>query len=203
MLGLEEGRLVLNAASLRGFSIIELMIALTIMGVLIALGMPSLGSYVQTARLGSMAKGFYTGVQMARTEAIRLNQPVDFVLTNTAVVPNIQTLAVANTSGRNWVVRYTDAAAAVQLVEAKSVLEGGGAGPAMTATSSSSVITFDSLGRNAANRADSINIANPAAGLCDPAGPVRCWRVAVSAGGQVRLCQPAANAASAGDTRGC
>ena len=188
---------------MRGFSIVELMIALTVMGVLIALGMPSLGSYVQTARLGSMAKGFYTGVQLARTEAIRLNQPVDFVMTNTAVAPNIQTLAVANTSGRNWVVRYTDTAAVVQLVEAKSVLEGGGAGPAMTATSSSSVITFDSLGRNAANRGETIDIANPAAGLCDPAGPVRCWRVAVSAGGQVRLCQPAVALASTGDTRGC
>ena len=191
---------MLRARRHAGFSIIELMIAITIAGVLIALGLPSLGGYIQTARLGSFAKSFYTGAQLARTEAIRLNLPVDFVLTNTPIAAGIETAAVASTTGRNWLVRYTDPLGVVQLVEAKAILDNGGASPAMTTLATNGTVTFNSLGASSLGLT-SIDIANPAAGLCDPAGSVRCWRVAVSPGGQIRMCNP--SSASATDTRAC
>lgn len=186
-----------------GFSIIELTVAITIMGVLIALGMPSLSGYMQTARLGNMAKGFYSGAQMARTEAIRRNQQVDFVMTDTPIAPGIETAAVPSATGRNWLVRFTNASGVVELVEARSVLEGGGTTPAITTASTAATISFSSLGANISGTVDQINVENPMAGLCDPAGPVRCWRIAVSPGGQIRMCNPSAASASAGDTRGC
>ena len=69
----------------RGFTLIELAVALTIAGVLLALGAPAFGTFLQNARLGTRAKSFYTGIQLARSEAIRLNLPVEFVLTDTPV----------------------------------------------------------------------------------------------------------------------
>ena len=187
----------------RGFSLVELMIAVSILGFLIALGMPSLSIYIQTARLGNMAKSFYSGAQLARTEAIRRNQAVEFVLTDTPVAPGIETAAVPSATGRNWLVRLTNASGVVQLVEARSVLEGGGLVPGMTTAGTAATISFNSLGANVAAATDTIAIANPPAGLCDPAGPVRCWNIVVSPGGQIRLCNPSAASASAGDTRGC
>ena len=186
----------------RGFSLVELSVAVSVLGILIALGMPSLSQYIQAARLGNMAKSFYSGAQLARTEAIRRNQAVDFVLTNTPIAPGIEGTAVPSVTGTNWVVLYANASG-VQLVEARSVLEGGGKVPGMTTTGTAATISFTSLGANAAATTDSIDIANPPAGLCAPAGPVRCWRLVVSPGGQIRLCDPAAASAAAGDTRGC
>ncbi len=40
------------------------------------------------------------------------------------------------------------------------------------------------------SRGDRNRFTNPALGACAPAGPVRCWSVVVSVGGQVRLCSP-------------
>jgi type IV fimbrial biogenesis protein FimT len=69
----------------RGFSIIELSVALTIAGVLLALGAPAMSGYLQNARLGTAAQSIYGGLQMARTEAVKRNQQVEFVLTNSAL----------------------------------------------------------------------------------------------------------------------
>jgi type IV fimbrial biogenesis protein FimT len=54
---------------------------------------------------------------------------------------------------------------------------------------------FNGLGRLAVVPATNpviINVTNPAAGTCrSVGGPVRCLRVTVSLGGQVRVCDPA------------
>jgi len=194
---------MLKRAGEGGFSLIELAVALAVLGVLIALGMPSFSVYIQTARLGNMAKSIYTGSQLARTEAIRRNQPVDFVLTDTPIAPGIETAAVPSVNGRNWVVALTNPAGVRELVEARSMFEGGGINPGMTTVSTAGVITFSPLGANAAAGTDRIDVANPPAGLCFPAGTVRCWQVVVSPGGQIRLCNPSGASAAAGDTRGC
>ena len=184
-----------------GFSLIELMTAITIMGILIALGMPSLNTYLQTAKLGTLARSFYTGVQLARSEAIRLNQRVDFVQTNDPVNSPASALAAASSvTGVNWVVRYVDQSGAASAVEAKSALEGGGSG--MTATGSSASITFNGLGAPATAASAQVQINAPT-GQCAPSGPLLCWQVNVSAGGQVRLCNPSITVSAVIDSRSC
>jgi type IV fimbrial biogenesis protein FimT len=186
-----------------GLSIIELSVALSIVGVLLALGMPSLSGYLQNARLGSAAKSFYTGLQVARAEAIRRNAPVEFVMTSTAVASGVENALVTDVQGTNWVVRARPSASAPYvLVEAKPMLEGGGAAPAVTVAASAGLVTFNSLGGITNGVGETIVLQNPAMGLCTPAGPVRCWNVVVAPGGQVRLCNPDP-AASASDTRKC
>ena len=185
-----------------GFTIIELAVALTMVGVLLALGAPAFGGFLQNARLGTRAKSFYTGVQLARTEAIRLNLPVEFVLTDTPVnTANLENVAASSPAGRNWLVRYqpTFASGPYQLVEAKSGGEGGDLNSLQVLASNDGIV-FNGMGGTISGNAESLDISNPSGGQCAPTGPMRCWRIVVTAGGQVRLCDPTV---AAGDSRAC
>ena len=70
----------------RGFSLIELVVAIAIMGVLLSLGLPALSSYTGNIKLRAAAESFQAGVQLARGEAIRLNRGTEIILTNSAPV---------------------------------------------------------------------------------------------------------------------
>jgi type IV fimbrial biogenesis protein FimT len=198
----EEGRIVLKRSAQRGFSLVELATAITIVAILMMLGMPSFSEYIANARLGTMAQSFFSGLSLARSEAIRRNAPVQFAMTNDPVVAGIENTLNADVTGRNWVIRTSASGAAPfdsPPIETKSGLEGGGTIPRVTVNAVAPIVTFDGLGA-ATTGIGTISIQNPAAGLCAPAGPVRCWNVVVAAGGQVRLCDPAA---SVGDSRAC
>jgi prepilin-type N-terminal cleavage/methylation domain-containing protein len=107
MLGGEEGRLVLNArVQQRGFTIVELLIGITILAMLLALGAPAMGTYLQNSKLGSAASNYFQGAQMARTEAIRRNVRTEFVLTDTPIATaNLANVVAPAVNGRNWIVR--------------------------------------------------------------------------------------------------
>ena len=64
---------MLKKAAQRGFSLVELATALTIIAILMMLGMPSFSEYINNARLGAVAQSFYAGLSQARSEAIRRN----------------------------------------------------------------------------------------------------------------------------------
>ena len=191
-----------GAHGARGFTIIELAFGVALVSILLALAGPAFSGFLQNARLGTRAKSFYTGLQLARTEAIRLNLPVEFILTDTPIsTANIENVAASSPSGRNWVVRVQPAASApYQLIEAKSALEGGDLQSLQVLATTDGVI-FNGTGGTIDGSVQQLDISNPAAGLCAPAGPMRCWRVRVAAGGQVRLCDPAV--VVAGDSRAC
>ena len=208
----------------RGFTLIEVMVALTIVAVMVMMSLPSMSAYFQNAKLGSAAQTFAAGLQVARTEAIRRNAPVEFLLTDTPIVPaTIANAAVPLATGRGWVVRACDAAGLnCTLVEAKSVLEGSGqaagstpaiavlgtaaAGPAFTGSVFLNGFGAITLGAGGPNAAAEINlfIDNQSGGQCAPAGPMRCLNVRAAPGGQVRVCDPQAQGGSTvRDSRAC
>lgn len=203
---------MLTAVAQRGFTIVELLVGMTLLAVLLALGVPAMSTYLQNSKIASAASSYYTGLQTARAEAIRRNVRTEFVLTDTPVsTSDLANTLVPATSGRNWVVRAASGAAFVT-VEAKSGAEGDGgpAGPAIQVAGSASApavfdgtVPFTGFGATFGNAAYAIDISNPAAGACLlSSGNVRCRRVVVSPGGQIAACDPAA-AASAGDSRAC
>lgn len=195
------GNMHMTRAVQRGFSIIELSVALTIAGVLLALGAPAMSGYLQNARLGSMAQGVYTGLQAARVEAVKRNAPVEFVLTDSSLETATADTVVLNNTGHNWVVRARPSASdPYSAVEKKSNNANDVGGVVVTATAPQ--VVFNSLGGSGTGGATTIALTNPALGLCLPGGPVRCWNVVVQAGGQVRLCSPD-NTLASSDTRAC
>ena len=193
---------MLTKAAQRGFSLVELATAMTIIAILMMLGMPSFSEYINNARLGAVAQSFYAGLNQARSEAIRRNVAVEFAMTNTPIGPGIENSLAPDVTGKSWVIRsqtvnpgpYDSPA-----IESKSALEGGGSTPRVTILAAAPIVRFNGIGAATAG-IGTIAIENPPAGACVPTGPVRCWNIVVAPGGQVRLCDPAA---SVGDTRSC
>jgi type IV fimbrial biogenesis protein FimT len=201
---------MLNARRSRGFTLIELLVGMSIVAVIVGLGVPSLATFLQSTKLASAAKSYLIGVQTARTEAIRRNTQVEFLLTNSPVTAGVENAAALNANGANWVVRWFDpAAAAFALIEAKEAREGSAstfATPSVqiagTANPGAFVgsIVFDGFGRTVTGDEFTLDLQNPAGGACAPAGPMRCPRIRVPPGGRIALCDPVA---AAGDSRAC
>jgi type IV fimbrial biogenesis protein FimT len=171
----------------RGFTLVELMISITVLGIILMLGLPAFGSWLQNQQLRAASEGMLNGLQTARAEAIRRNLLVQIV-----VAP----------PGTGWSVTEAVSGAAIQT----RVKEEGSPNAVLTVTpNAATTVTFTSLGSVAANlnasaTATQFDISNAAGGSCQPTGPMRCLRVVVSGGGSVRMCDPSV---SLPDPRAC
>jgi type IV fimbrial biogenesis protein FimT len=59
-----------------GFSLVELMVALAVMGILIGIAIPAFDSFILSHRLSSYASAFSASARVARSEAMKRNLPV-------------------------------------------------------------------------------------------------------------------------------
>ena len=69
-----------TGATRRGFTLIELMIALAIGAILLMLGLPSFNEFLRNSEIRSTTESLVNGLRVARTEAVRRNQLVTFTL---------------------------------------------------------------------------------------------------------------------------
>lgn len=185
-----------------GFTMIELMVGIAVVAILFALGLPSMGALLQNNKLGSSAKSYMQGIQIARTEAIRLNTTTEFVLTATPIGTGIETAAVPAVAGPHWVARAASGAS-WDLIEAKSAADGSGqvGANSVQVNATAASIAFNGFGVPITGAAFSIAVTNPAGGACAAAGgTMRCQQIRVRPGGQVFLCDPAV---AASDNRAC
>jgi len=209
---------MLSRARHAGFTMIELMVAAAIVAIGLALSAPSMSAMLQNSKLTSAARSYYAGMQTARSEAIRRNLQVEFVLTNSAVTTaNVANGAAPNAGGQNWLVRAASgpAGTSYSLVEAKSGGEGANqssgapsvsisGAPVAPATVFDGIIAFNGFGEVVGANAYDLTVSNPAGGACASAGgPMRCLRIRVAPGGQLQLCDPAVAATATGDSRRC
>ena len=192
----------------RGFNLVELMIGIAIVAVLMMAGLPNLTAWLQNSHIRNAAETLQSGLQLARAEALRRNATVRFQL-----VSNLTSGCALSTSGKSWVVSLVDATGACdaapsettapQILQKKSGTEGA---PNAVIAATVSTISFNGLGRFSGGAATAtIDISNTTGGACAAVGggggPMRCLRVAVTTGGQVRMCDPAVD--DAADPRFC
>jgi prepilin-type N-terminal cleavage/methylation domain-containing protein len=91
-----------NSLDRYGFTLIELVIAISIVAITLAISGPALGQYTRTQRVKSVAREIYTNLQLARMTAIKENNKITatFVLQgpafmsltredNTDVIPGV------------------------------------------------------------------------------------------------------------------
>ena len=189
----------------RGFSLIELMVGIVILGVLMAMAVPRFSDWLRNARIRTSAEAIQNGLQLARAEAVRRNATVRFQLVNT-----IDDTCALDTAGPHWVVSMDNPAgqcasapsdtAAPRIIQVRNRAEGS---IQTLVAAGQSALVFNGLGRltpvPAANVA--IDVSSTTGGTCVASGgSVRCLRVLVSVGGQIRMCDPAL---PAGDAQAC
>lgn len=166
----------------RGFTLVELMVAVTVALFLLISGMPIMNTYVGNVRLRAGSEGMLDGLAMARNEAIRRNTTVLYRFT-----------------GAEWfvVIPGTNGASDTTLVHRAEA-----ANSPLRLTPSAGQIAFSGSGRTfPAGSSLSIQFSNPGAGACRVnGGEVTCLRIDLPASGEPRLCDPAA---ATGNTKAC
>ena len=165
----------------RGFSLIELMLAVLIISLVLAKGLPFLVDYIRNDRIRSTAEEMRDGLHAARMEAIRRNTTVRVVPDRTAwsvVLPG-----VAGDPDELLLER-----------PAKTAEE------MLTATASDAEIGFNGSGRLSAAGNFTVDIRDPNDVCAADGGDARCLRVTVAPGGMIRLCDPAL---AAGNPQAC
>ncbi len=174
-----------------GFSLVELMITITIASILAAIGLPSFSTWIQNTKVRTVTETLKNGIQLAQTEATRRSRQVTFSLTNAS--PALNATAVAN--GLNWYIQT----APLLTGESAEYIQGSqlaGAKDGVTINSNTvSTLTFNSLGRlSGGAAATSFGVSRT--------GSDRPLRVTVSPSGQVRMCDPSQTLSSSTPT-GC
>lgn len=81
-----------------GFTILEMMVTIGIFAILVALGVPSMKTWVYNNRVRAVADSLQNGLRLAQAESLRRSRQVVFSLTNTTSQSGVT--AVAN--GMYW-----------------------------------------------------------------------------------------------------
>jgi len=64
----------------RGFTMVEIAVAMTVLALMLFVAMPSIGTWLDNTRVRNTADSIQNGLQIARGEAVRRNQSVSFWL---------------------------------------------------------------------------------------------------------------------------
>lgn len=189
----------------RGFNIIELMVTVSVLAVLLAVGVPSMAEWIRNTQVRALAEALQNGLQKARGEAIKRNRPVTlWLVTPASGVPDAT--CALSASSPSWVVSLDNPAglcdagasptAAPRIVEVYGSPYGGINVSSKTsdgATDATSA-TFNSYGQTiGANPIGLINLESQKSGA-------RRLRVELAPGGGIRLCD---RDMTAGDPRAC
>lgn len=202
-----------NRSLTGGFTLIELMVTITLLAILLGLAMPSFSAWVRNSKLRAVGDSLQNGLRLAQAEALRRNRQVVFTLTNAKVDASNAASHTAVANGNYWalstVAAYTNDS--VAFIES-GVMNDVASGVRITGPAS---ICFNAMGRIAVNADPGISGANCALPTTSPAvltfnvdyadsvaGQDRPMRVTVALGGQVRMCDPAKSLAS-GYSDGC
>lgn len=191
---------MLMARRQNGLNLIELIIAIAIISMLMALGVPAFNLWIQNSQTRTAAESILNGMQIARQEAVRRNTSVRFNLTDA-------------TGGVAWSVDCVAVTANCPSgIQTRGSSEGGSNARAGIGTSTGTLgigleagtglpagVTFNGFGRvpslnigTDVSRVDITNAANANA---------RRMVILVSPGGQTRMCDPAVPLAS--NPQGC
>lgn len=184
-----------------GFTLIELVVTIALLGLLVMLAAPSFVTWIRNAQVRTVAEALQTGIRTAQAEALRRNRQVVLSFTNSvpATTTNPYAAATAVAGGRRWWIQTVpqtaagETAADAEFVGAGTLAD---SGSSMVITSSPSVtaVCFGSDGRLRNNSSPNTNGASCTAVATsfnvNQPNADRELNVMVQLGGQLRMCDP-------------
>ena len=180
-----------------GFTLLELVVTITVFGLLVAAAAPSFVTWIANSRVRAVTENLQNGLKLAQSEAIRNNRVVVFALTDDA--PSVS--ATAKAGGKSW------AALSVGLLAedaALTLVQGGELGSSAAGVTvaandgngnAKASVCFDFTGR----LTDPTNATGVTGEDCTTddvqfnvtrSGADRPLRALVNLAGQVRVCDP-------------
>jgi type IV fimbrial biogenesis protein FimT len=148
----------------KGFSLIEMMIVVAIMGIMAALASQMIGSYLLNVKLRSTAEELKESLDFSRSEAIKRNDTIKYT----------------SLSGGGWKVEgyVNDILSTLKSKPSAS-------GSKSVVTTDQAVIRFDGSGRSDVSATFQVT---PVTGSC---ADITCLNVEVIKLGKIKLCNPA------------
>lgn len=170
-----------------GFSLVEILVTIVILGIVLALGVPSYNTWIQNVQIRTASESIMNGLQTARNEAVRRNTNIQFRLDDG--------------TNSQWRINPSNDPDGTPL-QSRSADEGS---PNVTITRTpgdADTVTFNALGRVVPNadasttltQVDLNNLTIPVA------NERRNMRIVIPTGGGFRMCDPKV---AAGDPRAC
>lgn len=181
-----------------GFTLIELMVTITMIGILLALGVPTIGTWAADSRVRGAAENLVNGMRLAQATAIGMNRITLFGFTSATPAVN----AAVTAGGTNWFIQSLsmngNTVTTPTLVQSSTMATGYGVSIAGTGASASvGLICFNSFGQQATLSAASVGLSvgcgglggnTPTTFLISNSKAVRSFKVLVYPSGQIFMC---------------
>lgn len=200
----------------RAFTLIELMIVVTLVALILTLAGPSIMIWLQNLKVRNVGESFVNGLQLARMEAMRRNTRVTF-----SMVSGTDASCTLSATSPSWVVAQGGALPDAisgkcngeMVDEGGDIIQKNSAGTALKGTIISAVdasgiptncLTYDGLGQIPSQGSIACNTPIGRIDISSPASGTVALRVMINQAGQVRLCYPDPdNKLSSTDPRKC
>lgn len=167
----------------RGYTLLEAMVAVAILGILSMIAAPSFTAWVNRSQVGTMAESIQSGLNQARMEAVKRNRQVTFTLSDQDL-PSCDDPG-ASASGTNWIICVMEDAADSAAIP-DPIVGGKSGSAAATVNAGVSAITFDGMGR--ADSGDIVEIE-----ICkgpEETSEHRRRRILLTSSGTISSCDP-------------
>lgn len=176
---------MLRAKEIRGFTLIELMLTLTVLGVLLTIALPSFRKLLMNYQIRAHTESILNGLQLARGTAVQRNENVQFILAPAG----------------SWTVQTESP---VLPIQSRSVGESSAQLVTGILPSTSTTVTFNGLGRvipntPASSSITTIDIDVPTSVMS--ASESKDLRIRILPGGLIKMCDP--NVLNATDVTFC
>lgn len=171
----------------KGFTLVELLVTITIAAILISIAAPAYTSLTNANRLATQANDILSGLMIARSEAIRLNQRVIFCRSDDGT-----TCSTASGAWLGWLVFVdsdgSDSPSAAEILRIGAIANAGGmsvlVSPAITAQSNRIRIGSDGFARTAPGSSAALLQAKLSICIATTQPPFNARELAITAGGR-------------------
>jgi type IV fimbrial biogenesis protein FimT len=162
-----------------GFSLIELMVSVVVLGVLASIAVPSFQAWIRNTQIRNAAESITNGLQRARAEAVSRNTNTSFVMGTDS----------------SWTISVVNPALTI---DQRLASEGSKNVTRTVLPNGATTVTFSNVGLVVANA----DLTNPITQVdLVAAGGSQNLRVTIGTGGNARMCDP--NMASGSSPRAC